>query len=590
MPTGTYHFSFSIQSNPACWSGALSPFELKLLEPLPSYPLEQLRQRFLYAVTGSYDTVMSARAAAQMAFETEIGAALAKLIELPPEVATSRVCPRRTFLAIDADMQRFSFLFGPALDAATFLPDSYVRLFRQHLGQPYAKYRVCATAALLCAATKYLVPMYPAPEAPTVNPQGTLGSTTYGYAGIAHYADGGTSKLSAEGLTTIGPVTLVHIDAVKAQQYIFSRHTLLYLEATVPGAAGNAITVAAYDDGQPQYATLDCGTLGAYKLDTKLQALAPGVAGNGITLTLTGDGVLSVTASLDCATLAAGNYDSVLQAFPTPPFQSWGLTQQIVLVGDSPSGVTVDVDGTWTVYTIHFEDGASTVGDVDAAISGLDPYTYYFQVKTGGTPGTVLHALSDNFPATNMIGGTDSTPPTIVGSPPQVVIHYATGDTVANIESIITNYLSDYFSIITPGTPGTVLTATTDDFAATNFEHGAEGVLVSVVRTGTDVVIHFWGWNHCRISDVAAAINALTGADHIIDAARYASSDYLNYRDVLGPTVMRFGADEVNDVNRVNFVFPPSAVFIEVLRITGGTGMLGTITAPSTYIDDAGGP
>ena len=156
MPTGSYHFSFSVQSNPACWNGALSPFESKLLLPLPSYPLEQLRLRFLYAVTNSYDTVKSARAVAQMAFETEIGAALAKLIELPPEVATSRVCTRRKFLEIDTDMQRFSFLFSPALNAATFLPDSYVQLFRWHLSQPYAKYRVCATAALLCMAAHYL--------------------------------------------------------------------------------------------------------------------------------------------------------------------------------------------------------------------------------------------------------------------------------------------------------------------------------------------------------------------------------------------------------------------------------------------------
>lgn len=144
----------------ACWDGTLTAFETKLLQPLPIYALEQLRQRFLHAVTSTRDLKKSARATAQMAFETEAGVALAKLIELPPDVFSSVVCERQKFLTIDAEMDNYSFLVAPALDAAAearFMPDSYVRFFATYINQPYASQRICGIAALLCISAFYLV-------------------------------------------------------------------------------------------------------------------------------------------------------------------------------------------------------------------------------------------------------------------------------------------------------------------------------------------------------------------------------------------------------------------------------------------------
>lgn len=161
MPTVSAQFLFDIEPNPVCWTGLPSHFELRLLQPLPIYALEQLRQRFLYAVTTGHNPIRSARAVAQMAFETEIGTAIAKLVQLPPDVFTSLVCDRRRYIEIDNDMAAFSFLFAPALDGvrqAGYLPESYVRLFEEHLKKPYAKYRVCDIAALLCISAFYLVP------------------------------------------------------------------------------------------------------------------------------------------------------------------------------------------------------------------------------------------------------------------------------------------------------------------------------------------------------------------------------------------------------------------------------------------------
>lgn len=146
---------------PVCWDGMLTPLEQKILRPLPIYALEQLRVRFLQALTTTRDMKKSARALAQLAYETEIGAAIVKVVPVAPEVGTSVVCERRRYLEIDADMQLFSFIIGPALEAAReekILPEAYVRLFDNHLHSGYPQYRTCATAALLLIAAQLALP------------------------------------------------------------------------------------------------------------------------------------------------------------------------------------------------------------------------------------------------------------------------------------------------------------------------------------------------------------------------------------------------------------------------------------------------
>jgi len=152
-------FSF-IEADLVCWTGTLSTFEQRLMRPLPMYALEQLRVRFLHVVTTSKEQAKVARSVLQMAFDTEIGATLAKLITVAPDALTSRVCERRRFLEIDADMQAFKFLWAPALDAVReqeFLPLKYVELLELHYEAAYPRYRVSAIAALLCMAASYLV-------------------------------------------------------------------------------------------------------------------------------------------------------------------------------------------------------------------------------------------------------------------------------------------------------------------------------------------------------------------------------------------------------------------------------------------------
>ena len=160
MSTSIQGFALLINRDQTCWAGASSVFELKLQQPLPSYALEQLRTRFMHAVTTTHAPVASARAVFQMAYETEIGTALIKVVDIPQDAQVAVVCERRSYIDIDADMQQFSFLLNPAMEAALalgYLPKEYVALFDTHIRSKYAKYRMCGIAAFLCMTAQYLV-------------------------------------------------------------------------------------------------------------------------------------------------------------------------------------------------------------------------------------------------------------------------------------------------------------------------------------------------------------------------------------------------------------------------------------------------
>lgn len=145
----------------ACWTGTLSAFEEKLLQALPSYGLDSLRLRLLFAIVDDHALDKGARAMLQMAFETELRTPLARLITLPAGVTESNVCQRRRFLDIDRDMQLHRYLIGPAfseLGANPLVPVEYVNMLQAYSVAAYARYRMCALAATVCLATALLVP------------------------------------------------------------------------------------------------------------------------------------------------------------------------------------------------------------------------------------------------------------------------------------------------------------------------------------------------------------------------------------------------------------------------------------------------
>ena len=139
----------------ACWAGASSATEIKLLTALPTYGLESLRQRALFSFCSNHAAGLSARVILQMAYETELRTVIDRLMVAPAGLAESNVCERRRFIEIDTDLQYHRYLIEPALkelEECSVLPVEYVNLIRTYLGSGYPRYRVCAVACVLCLA------------------------------------------------------------------------------------------------------------------------------------------------------------------------------------------------------------------------------------------------------------------------------------------------------------------------------------------------------------------------------------------------------------------------------------------------------
>ncbi len=153
-------FEFTVETVPVADTTecriTLSAFEAHILDPLPTYALDMLRQRLLFALTSDHFLTRSARVMLQTVLETEMTVLFTKLITISPDVAGSHVCLRRHYIDVDADMKKFEFLIEPALvELSGIVPDSYVRFLRRYLAQPYARYRVSALSAVICLAVAH---------------------------------------------------------------------------------------------------------------------------------------------------------------------------------------------------------------------------------------------------------------------------------------------------------------------------------------------------------------------------------------------------------------------------------------------------
>jgi hypothetical protein len=138
------------------------------------------------------------------------------------------------------------------------------------------------------------------------------------------------------------------------------------------GPAGNAITLAIADGG----------------------TWVPNVG----TLTLVANVTAEVAAELDLDTVT-GDLDTIIEA-AAPGVEGNDIT--VTVVGDSAPAAGVTISEVGNLVTIHFEDGVSTVGDVEAAITAE---AALIAVKTTGTGATVLDAATDECTAESLAGG-----------------------------------------------------------------------------------------------------------------------------------------------------------------------------------------
>lgn len=105
--------------------------------------------------------------------------------------------------------------------------------------------------------------------------------------------------------------------------------------------------------------------------------------------------VSNVRAVLDLGTLADEALDTKVRAVA---FGAAGALITVAAVGDSPSGVTIDETG--NAVTISYEDGVSTVEDVEDEIIAS---ATLIEIDEEGTGATVLAALTDDFAATPLV-------------------------------------------------------------------------------------------------------------------------------------------------------------------------------------------
>ena len=296
---------------------------------------------------------------------------------------------------------------------------------------------------------------------------------------IASAADGGlaTAELDMSGVTT-------NVDSV--------------LDAHSAGYAGNDITIALTGDAVAAKAELDCGLYADNALDTVLETHAIGADGNDYEIILAGDspGAAGVTIDIDFVnTIMTVHFETTVSTVGDVEAAITALAgaENVIDVKTPGTGATVLVNAddafgpvsmtggadqetisvVGTAIAVSFEDGVTTVTELETLIGALSGADDILDVKTGGTGGNVLTATDDNLVATNLAGGEDAA--RISRSSTAFTIHYTDGVTdVDAVETLIAalSGADDLFGVKTGGTGANVLVDPDDTFVATSLANG----------------------------------------------------------------------------------------------------------------------
>jgi len=147
-------------------------------------------------------------------------------------------------------------------------------------------------------------------------------------------------------------------------------------------------------------------------LDDEVPSAGAGIAMSGFTGTLRADRWLvsaeiiassPTDAELDLGGEGSGQLDTIVEPRSLHAGDGNGITVATQADSAAGDGVTIEEDLDALAVVIHYEDGVSTVADVEAAIAD----STLIQVKTTGTAATVLVG-ADEITATALAGGTDS--------------------------------------------------------------------------------------------------------------------------------------------------------------------------------------
>ncbi len=273
------------------------------------------------------------------------------------------------------------------------------------------------------------------------------------------------------------------------------------IQATSKGVAGDGISIDLVGNSAPaakafhNFADIALGVF-----DTTIEAKAAGVVGNDYNIELTGVGGLGsgvsiafnanrFTITYESGVSTVLDIENAIGAMvgPTALIQvkTPGTPGNMPIVSVSDFiGVHLDsgTDGDGVLisriaddFIIHFQDGVSTILDVEDAIAALTGPDALIEVKQAGTGATVLVAATDDFTDVNLEGGSDGGGVTIDRTGTDFVIHYDDGaSTVGDVNTAIGALAGGDALIVVSaaGTTGTVLNQSTDDFGPTNLTNG----------------------------------------------------------------------------------------------------------------------
>lgn len=191
-----------------------------------------------------------------------------------------------------------------------------------------------------------------------------------------------------------------------------------------------------------------------------------------------------VKAELDLDTPSAA-LDTIVEATTAG---AAGNNITIAGAADSAPAGGVTISRISTAFTIHWEDGVSTVGDVETAIGALAGADDLFGVKTPGTGATVL-AAADAFAATALAGGSDGnafpgafTNPDV---PRNLRVTFAAAWDGGNVNVVGTDQYDQAVNETLVANPGNVVVGTKVFKTVVSATKGAVGAAADAASIGT---------------------------------------------------------------------------------------------------------
>lgn len=257
--------------------------------------------------------------------------------------------------------------------------------------------------------------------------------------------------------------------------------------------------------------------------DIQVYSDVAGGVGNALDFQATADG--SAKAAIDFDVDAGLTQLDTIMEFKTGGTGGNDWKVSVMAGSGGGEGVNIGEDTTNKLLTIMYEDGVSTVTNVETAI-GL---TTNFAVRTGGTGASVLAAGDDDLAETNLTGGTAATYAVESGSPSKTHLHYTDAVTTVTAAVAALNTLSSGTKMMTATGSGAHTLAAGDavakqDLAGGAATSGVRGLGFSVAYTSVGTFTVTFDDSFPTMISAKACLQLATAADQFAQVGTYTAA------------------------------------------------------------------